>query len=142
MEIYKRVLASLDGSKLAVSVLTHIEKLATALEANISVIRVAYSHSFPSRYPIEGEVAVVEKAEEYARIAEKQPKTRDPSVDSHVRYGSDAEEEILAHNDRYDIDLNAMCTHGRTGVKHLPLGNVAEEVIHHRKMPVLLMRAR
>lgn len=41
-----------------------------------------------------------------------------------------------------EIDLIAMGTHGRTGLRHVLLGSVAEKVVRHAPGPVLAARAR
>jgi universal stress protein A len=38
------------------------------------------------------------------------------------------------------IDLVVMGTHGRTGIKHVLLGSVAEKVVRHAHCPVLVAR--
>jgi nucleotide-binding universal stress UspA family protein len=46
-------------------------------------------------------------------------------------------EEILKKSRREKADLIAMGTHGRTGVRHLLLGSVAEKVVRLSTCPVL-----
>jgi universal stress protein A len=47
----------------------------------------------------------------------------------------------LARRDT-EVDLIAMGTHGRTGLKHVLLGSVAEKVVRHAPCPVLAARVR
>lgn len=42
--------------------------------------------------------------------------------------------------DHDDVDLVVMGTHGRTGLRHVLLGSVAENVLRHTTVPVLLVR--
>ncbi len=58
-----------------------------------------------------------------------------------VRIGTPAE-EIVRYADARDIDLIIMGTHGRSGVAHLLLGSVAEQVVRVAPCPVLLVRQR
>lgn len=46
-----------------------------------------------------------------------------------------------ARSDRA-IDLVVMGTHGRTGIKHVLLGSVAERVVRHAPCSVLVVRSR
>lgn len=41
-----------------------------------------------------------------------------------------------------DLDAIVIGTHGRTGLKHVLLGSVAEKVVRHAPCPVLVVRAR
>ena len=56
-----------------------------------------------------------------------------------VRLGV-AAEEIVRYADSRDVDLIIMGTHGRTGVAHLLMGSVAEQVVRTAPCPVLLVR--
>lgn len=56
-----------------------------------------------------------------------------------VREGT-AYEEILAEAKEKDVDLIVLATHGRTGLKHMIMGSVAEKVVRHSVCPVLTVR--
>lgn len=140
MKTYERILVPLDGSEVSERILPEIEKIAGNLKAKISILRVAYAHPLPVSDIIKAEVAVVHEAEEYVHMIEEKLKAKGFTVDSHVRYGPDAADEILNHTDQYDTDLIVMSTHGRSGVKRWLLGSVAEKVVHHATTPVLLLR--
>ena len=120
-------------------ILPKVEKLATDLKARIHLLQVVYAHTFPGVDPTEAEVAVVRKAEEYLKKIEEPLKAKGFRVDTHVRYGEDAE-EILDHASQKDIDLIAMTTHGRSGIKRFLLGSVAEKILRHSPKPVFLVR--
>ena len=49
-------------------------------------------------------------------------------------------EEICRLARALEIDLIVTATHGRTGLKHLALGSVAERVVRHSECPVLVVR--
>jgi nucleotide-binding universal stress UspA family protein len=56
--------------------------------------------------------------------------------------GRHAAPAILEHATRRDVDLLAMGTHGRRGLRHLFLGSVAEEVLRRASCPALVVRHR
>ena len=48
--------------------------------------------------------------------------------------------EICAYAKEHGVDLIVIGSHGLTGFKHLLLGSVAERVVHHSGVPVLVVR--
>jgi nucleotide-binding universal stress UspA family protein len=62
-----------------------------------------------------------------------------------VRYlvsSGDPFEKILDAAEAHRIDLIVLATHGRTGIKRLIIGNVAEKVVRHAPCPVLTVKPR
>lgn len=51
-----------------------------------------------------------------------------------------AAEAIVERARANDIDLIAMTTHGRSGISRLLFGSVAEQIVRHVTIPVLLLR--
>ena len=139
MDEIKKILVPLDGSGCAENIIPTVENLAMNLKASVALLRVAYAYSFPGVDPTEAELKVVREAEEYLGGLEKRLKAKGIKVDSHVRYGNDAE-EILDHASTRDIDLIAMSTHGRSGVGRWLIGSVAEKVLRHSLKPIFLVR--
>jgi len=138
MEKDHRILVPLDGSDCGENVLPKVEELASNLRVGICLLRVTSAHTFPGADPTEAEVKVVREAEEYLKGLEGQLKAKGFDVDSHVRYGNEAE-EILDHAALKEIDFIAM-SRGHRGVKHFLLGCMAEKVLHHAPKPVFLVR--
>jgi nucleotide-binding universal stress UspA family protein len=60
-------------------------------------------------------------------------------VSTAVRFGEPAE-EILNFIENEKIDLVAMTTHGRGGLRRLIIGSVAETVLRHSQVPVIIVR--
>lgn len=135
----ERILVPLDGSQCAETVIPRVEELIAGKETGICLLRVASAPTFPGVDPTEGQVKVVREAEEYLKGLENDLRARGLNVDTHVRYGNDAE-EILDHAAQKDIALIAMSTHGRNGIKRFLLGSVAEKVLRHAPKPVFLVR--
>lgn len=54
--------------------------------------------------------------------------------------GADVALAILADAEKYNTDLIVIGTHGRSGLKRIILGSVAEEVMRHALVPVLVVR--
>jgi universal stress protein A len=64
-----------------------------------------------------------------------------PKVRYLVANGSPFEKILDAAKD-HRIDLIVLATHGRTGVKRLLIGNVAEKVVRYAPCPVLTLKPR
>ena len=138
--MYKRMLVPLDGSSVAESVLPHVQELARSLGADLVLLRVAFAHVFPGTDAVEAQVTVVQEAEEYVGALANKLQADGLRAEGKVRYG-DPVEEILDHVTRDHIDLIAMVTHGRTGLKRVVVGSVAEHILRRTSVPLLLLRA-
>ncbi len=64
---------------------------------------------------------------------------QDVKTETMVCAGSPGEEIILTAKS-LGADLIVISTHGRTGLKHVFLGSVAEHVVRHAPCPVLVVR--
>lgn len=59
-------------------------------------------------------------------------------VETFIKMGK-AAEVIITFAKEKEIDLIVMATHGRSGLSHLLLGSVAENVIRHSPVPTLII---
>ncbi len=138
--MFRRILVPLDGSALAEAVLPQVEELASLHGSEVVLLRVALAHSFPGSDPTQAQVQAVEEASGYLGGIEQAFVGRGIKALAVVRYGH-AAEEILDHAQRARVDLIAMSTHGRSGIRRWMLGSVAEKVVRAAPVPVLLLRA-
>jgi len=63
----------------------------------------------------------------------------DIPADAEILYG-DAVDNIIDYANHVNADLIVMATHGRTGVSHVLLGSVAEQVVRKAPCPVLTLK--
>lgn len=61
------------------------------------------------------------------------------SIKIEIRYGSPAHQIVKTANNIH-ADLIVMSTHGRTGLRHVMLGSVAEKVVRFAGCPVLTVK--
>ena len=157
----KAILVLLDGSKLAESVLPHVETLVKqygAKRVKVVLLRVYESHLIESGFPPEkppGSPPVISMGwEEHARketiksrlnakayldeIAE-QLKKAGLTVRAEVLMG-DPTEKITSYLGKNLFSVVAMATHGRSGIGKLAYGSVAEHIILNDMTPFFLVR--
>jgi len=139
MKKVEKILIPLDGSNCSERVLPEVEKFATESNATLALLRVAFAYPFTGVDPIDAEVKAIREAEDYLQRIEDQLKAKGLKVESHVRYGQEAD-EILDHASQKDIDLIAMATQDGSWIKRFLYGNVAEKVHRNSTKPVFLVR--
>lgn len=143
----QRILVPLDGSDRAEQVLPPAVSIARALDTEIVLFRVPIAHvsgSYASDWyvPLEWTFESANHiAEEYLSRVADDLQAQGVRVTSATRMG-DVAGAILEYAEGKQIDLIAMCTHGRTGLARWALGSVADRVLRARSTPLLLVRAR
>jgi nucleotide-binding universal stress UspA family protein len=143
--MYKRAMVPLDGSSVAEAIIPFILDIAGPLDMEVVLLRVVEPIA---PMVIEGsrhvEVEDIEArrtdAEEYLAPVAAALRNKGVRVESRVRRGNTTEEIVAAARET-GADLIAMSTHGRGGLGRLMFGSVAQAVLGHVDMPVLLMRA-
>ena len=144
--MYKRILVPLDGSRLAESVLPHAQALAKVEGAEIIILRVPALPAAEIFTRAPGMVSIInkdleEEAETYvndkvAYLTDEHIKAKGLTKDG------PAPDIILSVAEEAHADLIAMSTHGWTGVKRWLLGSVADKVVHHAHVPVMLVHPK
>ncbi len=142
--MYKRILVPVDGSKTSDAALAEAIGLAKDQEAQLRVIYVIDEASIVagSEY---GDMLGVEKTQidmgkrvlEKAKSLFQEAETKLLETQS-VGQGISA---VIVHDaDEWGADLIVAGTHGRTGLRHLLMGSVAEGIVRIAKAPVLLVK--
>jgi nucleotide-binding universal stress UspA family protein len=137
----KTILVPLDFEEASIDALTQARELAETLGFEVVLLHV---YAVPATFysgiaPLVGaglsEEIRVAAAETLARFAKEHGELR-----SVLRCG-DPTTETLAVIEEMQPEMVVMGTHGRTGLSHLLLGSVAENVVRKSPVPVLTLRA-
>ena len=146
---FKRALIPLDGSLVAEAILPSFLRLAHPLGMEVALVRVVVPTVRPvpvDEVPVESPSAVpsiermLEEADAYLHAVAATPAFEGLKVLTTVRSG-DAPHEIIASARQMGADVIAMTTHGRSGLKRLLFGSVAEAVLRMADIPVFMLRA-
>ncbi|MBN1814982.1 MAG: universal stress protein [Anaerolineae bacterium] len=142
----RRILVPLDGSGMAEQVLPVVSSIARVLHAEMTLFRAATTHvigSFSSEWSpsLQGTFERTEqRARRYLERTAHRLNEQGIETSTAVWTGS-AAESIIGYAESHDMDLIAMCTHGRTGLTRWALGSVADRVLRAAGIPILLVRA-
>ncbi|WP_049924613.1 universal stress protein [Halopiger djelfimassiliensis] len=83
--------------------------------------------------------AMLERADDRVSAAESIADERDIAIETRTRIGPPAR-EIVEEATTNPIDHVVMGSHGRSGVRRILLGSVAEVVVRHSPVPVTVVR--
>jgi nucleotide-binding universal stress UspA family protein len=141
---YKKILVCLDGSALAEAALPHAQLLASDESAEILLLRVSvnpaaeFSFSDPS---IADNLIQDMEAETLAYMQSARRKLQKAGFRTSFLICQGAIAETILHVAvENQADVIVMSTHGRSGIKRWLLGSVADRVVTHSKIPVMLIR--
>jgi nucleotide-binding universal stress UspA family protein len=136
------LLVALDGSEHAEEILPIAAAMAHAFGARLSLVHVTPEAS------VRGDLAKLSAAE--ADYQARMTGYLAEQVTPLTAAGLDAEGQLLAgdntaavlleRTEHHDVDLVALTTHGRSGLKRLAYGSVADRLIRHSPKPLLVVR--
>jgi nucleotide-binding universal stress UspA family protein len=144
--LFKRILVPLDGSPRAERALPIAARIAQASGGIVVLLRVVcfsmafetYQAADPWTMQTINDPDLAE-ARHYLDNITSVSSLVDVHTETAVIVGQPAA-TILSVVDTYHIDMIVLCSHGYTGMKRWVLGSVAEKVVHHAPIPVLLLR--
>lgn len=141
----QNVVVPTDGSKFSYSAFDYAQNIAERYEAKIHLLYVIEKQppylAVKSLDSSEDKVSALieeEASEELQKAHNNFKNISGLTVIPVLRKGTDYE-EIINYSREIGADLIIVTTHGRTGLLHTLLGSVAEKVIRHSKIPVLVV---
>lgn len=142
----QRILVPLDGSVRAERVLPVVAPIAKALGSELILFQVpiVYVSGWMTGewfLPVQGVLATAEHdAHAYLGCVASRLEEQGGQASTATEIGAVAA-SIIQYAEDNEIDLIAMCTHGRTGLRRWTLGSVADRVLRAGRVPILLVRA-
>ncbi|MCC7359520.1 MAG: universal stress protein [Anaerolineales bacterium] len=145
----QHLLVTLDGSQLAEEVLLPALTVARCFGAKLTLLRVISEISGPDIQALDtyerglGRRFVDQSYDEaagYLALVAENHTTRDLRLDTAVRSGP-AAEVILEYAETQSVDLVAMTTHGRTGLRRWVYGSVTHKVLDQLPLSMLVARS-
>ncbi len=139
--MYDRILLATDGSDHTRRAAAYVRTLADRFDAEVHVLAVADVDSVSVAFDTGGvEQVVIERLN--GRCEEWVATTGEfvDAAETAVHTGT-PREAVLDYAAEHDVDLLAMGTHGRTGIRRYAIGSVTEHVLRRAAAPVLTARA-
>ena len=147
--MYQHIMVTLDGSELAECVLPHAEAIAAGCNVTtVTLVMVVpplhmYGGAETRISPEERkhlEQDSVKVATDY--LEEKAQLLREKGILAEVKtlFGN-VIDQLVEYTKENGVDLIIVATHGRSGVSRLFLGSVADRLLRHAPVPVLMVRA-
>ncbi|MCG9510009.1 universal stress protein [Acinetobacter pittii] len=144
--LYQHILVPIDGSETSMVAMKEAIKLGKALNSKITVVQVMALDPFiADAYVKTGETnELIERTRTYLldilEQAKQQFSNEGITVETKLLEGFVVHEEIIQAAQDLNVDLIVMGSHGRTGVRKLVLGSVAQKVLGESHIPVLIVR--
>ncbi|MGD2247109.1 MAG: universal stress protein [Candidatus Methanofastidiosia archaeon] len=142
--MYEKILIATDGSEPSQKAEDHGLQLAHELGASVTVLYVAEITYAPQPIPGSPPILLEEQTEKLKEAGQKivnsvkeTGKDKGVQVTPVVMVGHPAN-EIINHAKTHDLVV--VGTLGGSGITHLLMGSVAEKVVRHAPVPVLVVR--
>lgn len=145
--MYSRIVVPLDGSELSEMALPHALRLATALNVPVHLARVVESSVQVGDDPDAMTYAYVTMGDYLTAGTKAAVAYLDERTSDLQERGYDVSSEVLVGPVVASLlavirpdDLIVMCSQGRSGLRRLVLGSVAESVVRGSTVPVHLVK--
>ncbi|HZS92289.1 MAG TPA: universal stress protein [Chloroflexota bacterium] len=147
--MFQRIMVPLDGSELAERALPLAGQMAKAMGATIYLVRAVEAPAMWLAAPAAVYVPPTvyddllknetEEAVSYLNRVREQLESSGLHVRADQCEGNPAV-ALLDYESAVNADLVVMCSHGRSGLSRFALGSVADRLVRHGTVPVLLVR--
>lgn len=141
----RRILLTTDMSEESMRGFSSVAAVARRLGARVTLLRVVQDQlhlvgpaGMPAPMPMGMEPTEAAAAARVQLLALRSRFPDELEVDVATTIGNDVSAAILDYAHGHGVDIIAMATHGRSGIRRLVMGSIAESVLRHSTVPVLL----
>jgi nucleotide-binding universal stress UspA family protein len=148
--MFKHLLVPLDGSGFAELAIPYAVEIAHKFEGKITLMRVI-SPPQPTSADLSPDASKLmwqlrtmadKEAQDYLQAKTDELNKQGHRVDWDITGDTSPADSILTIAQEKGADGIVMSTHGRSGLGRFVFGSVAEKVVRHSDVPVLLIRAK
>ena len=143
---YQNILVPVDGSETSLSVVKHAVEFAKAFNSKITVVQVMTLDPYiAAEYISNGQSnQLIERAREFIQdninTAKEQFTTEGVQVETRLLEGENIAHTLAQAVSDLKIDLVILSSHGRTGLKKIIMGSVAQSLLTELQVPVLVVK--
>jgi nucleotide-binding universal stress UspA family protein len=135
MQVYKKILVTMDCSSVDDAIIEHVSALALQNNAQVYLLHVVHFHT------LDQDRALRELAEASLKSRCEILQARGIEARIVIRSG-EPDFEILEEIEGKDYDLVAMATHGHSFIGDILFGSVSRTLKHRIRIPLLLIGPR
>jgi nucleotide-binding universal stress UspA family protein len=138
----KHILLTTDFSEESKRAFARTADFARRLQLGIKLVHVivdflATPHGAPLAPPLSNPGVTEEIAKTSSKLTELACDFEDIEIETEVLSGEHVAQTVAEHARDSACEFIAISTHGSSGLRHLFLGSVAEELLRHATVPVL-----
>lgn len=134
MQIYKKILVTIDCSPVDEAIIKHVSAIALQNNAEVYLLHIVHSHTLDQNRVLHEEAETSMKA--YCQTLKAQ------GIKAYMLIRSgEPDTEILKEIEGRDYDLVAMATHGHGLIGDILFGSVSNSLKHRISIPLLLVKS-
>ena len=142
--MYTKVLVPVDGSENSNRALKHALSLSSKLKSKLTILNVLEVPPFvyvQSQKLVDSVMTSLEKeSKNILDVAQNQAKEFDVEYETALLKGDNIASIIIDYNKKNDFDIIVIGSRGHGKFKTTLLGSVSNNVLHHSKNPVLIIK--
>ncbi len=139
--MFNKILLPLDGSQLAETAIPVAASLAKTLDSPVVLLHIIEQNA-PETVHHERHLTQPDEAKAYLQNLAQQYFPEEVKTDWHVHNAEvkDVPASIVQHAGEFSPGLIVMCAHGKSGIRDLLFGGIAQQVIAQDATPLLLLQ--